>query len=277
MKFFGIVANTVSILLCVFIIYSCQQHKNQVSEIPVIRYENFRDSVLRTDSVASSEPVNVFDARIFIPGKDSLDTLLVKIDTVLRREIRLLSQYDTLKKGLGKNPGFSAQDSVYLLENIKAVEDYLAHRDSSDSDTCRGITCMVYALVDKKNQRMYLYILGELKDTFKVSTGKGKKYETPEMSLHPRGPILTRYSSRKYPGGSYKGLGNMPYAVFLKDGYAIHGTTAGNISQLGTPASHGCVRLHPDDAKVFNALVKTVGLGKTWVEIKDSLTNSTHF
>ena len=63
----------------------------------------------------------------------------------------------------------------------------------------------------------------------------------------------------------------MPYAVFLQGGYAIHGTTMGNFLKLGTKASHGCIRLHPDNAKVFNALVKTVGLQETWISIKDSL------
>ena len=33
----------------------------------------------------------------------------------------------------------------------------------------------------------------------------------------------------------------MPYSVFFKGGYAIHGT--GYVSQLGRPASHGCIRV----------------------------------
>ncbi|HQX95541.1 MAG TPA: L,D-transpeptidase family protein, partial [Chitinophagaceae bacterium] len=59
--------------------------------------------------------------------------------------------------------------------------------------------------------------------------------------------------------------------------YAIHGTTTGNFAKLGTRASHGCIRLHPDNAKIFNALVKTVGLNNTWVSIKDSVLTSTLF
>jgi hypothetical protein len=51
--------------------------------------------------------------------------------------------------------------------------------------------------------------------------------------------------------------GNMPFAVFIKGGFAVHGTTGGsdwgNISKLGTtPLSHGCVRIHPLNAKAFN-------------------------
>ena len=33
----------------------------------------------------------------------------------------------------------------------------------------------------------------------------------------------------------------MPYSVFFRGGYAIHGTSA--VKWLGTPASHGCVRM----------------------------------
>lgn len=103
-----------------------------------------------------------------------------------------------------------------------------------------------------------------------MSTGKGK-YETPELNLRPSGPVFIKYTSRKFPGGNYQGLGNMPYAVFLRGGYAIHGTTPGNFPKLGTKASHGCIRLHPDNAKIFNELVKVIGLENTWVSVKDSL------
>ena len=39
----------------------------------------------------------------------------------------------------------------------------------------------------------------------------------------------------------------MPYALFYHEGYALHATT--QIKNLGRQASHGCVRLHPRDAK----------------------------
>jgi lipoprotein-anchoring transpeptidase ErfK/SrfK len=122
--------------------------------------------------------------------------------------------------------------------------------------------------VVKSEQKLYLFLNGEPLDTFDVSTGAAG-YETPNLNLRPSGPIFQKYSSKKFPGGNYQGLGNMPYAVFLRGGYAIHGTTTGNFSRLGNPASHGCVRLHPDNARVFNELVREVGLENTWVKIVD--------
>ena len=67
------------------------------------------------------------------------------------------------------------------------------------------------------------------------------------------------------------GMGNMPYVVFIRGGYAIHGTTPGNFAKLGTPASHGCIRLHPVNARIFYELVKLTGLADTWITVKDSL------
>lgn len=88
--------------------------------------------------------------------------------------------------------------------------------------------------------------------------------------MSPTGPVFTHYTSKKFPGGDFQGLGNMPYAVFVKGGYAIHGTTPGNFARLGHPASHGCIRLHPENAKVFYELVVRVGLRNTWVTVKDN-------
>jgi len=235
------------------------------------QYEKFRDSVLRRDPGKPADTSNIFDNRPFIPGEDSLDTLIMQIDSQLHKDAALIAQLDSLKKGINKEPGFTAEEKAAISENIKAVNAFLEARDSTPLSSCTGKDCILYVEIDKKVQVLYLYLLGELKDSFKVSTGKGKKYETPALDLHPRGPVLTKYTSRKFPGGNYKGLGNMPYAVFVKGGYAIHGTTPGNFSKLGTRASHGCIRLHPDNAKVFNALVKTIGLSRTWVSVKDSL------
>ena len=53
----------------------------------------------------------------------------------------------------------------------------------------------------------------------------------------------------------------MPYSVFFHGGYAIHGTNA--VSRLGSPASHGCVRLDTKNAAKFYSLVKQVGPGNT--------------
>jgi hypothetical protein len=85
---------------------------------------------------------------------------------------------------------------------------------------------------------------------------------------------MTRYST---PSGTYTALSMneiwyskewdnapMPHSVFFrKDGYAIHGSL--EVRNLGRPASHGCVRISPENAATFFALVKKVGLKNTEV------------
>ena len=91
--------------------------------------------------------------------------------------------------------------------------------------------------------------------TFDVSTGR-KGYSTPTGSFRPIRMHKMWYSS-KYENSP------MPWSIFFHGGYAIHGT--GDIKHLGQVASHGCVRLHPDNAKKLYDLVKEVGMGNTKV------------
>lgn len=50
----------------------------------------------------------------------------------------------------------------------------------------------------------------------------------------------------------------MPHAVFFVGGVAIHAST--HINQLGKRASGGCVRLAPENAKIFYDLVNSAGI-----------------
>lgn len=132
---------------------------------------------------------------------------------------------------------------------------------------CFRSSCRVWARINKDEQRMHLYLDGRQHDSWPVSTGL-RRYETPDFDRHPNGRVYTRYTSRTYPGGDYKGLGNMPYAVFIQGGFAIHGTPEGNWSKLGQRASHGCIRLHPHDAEYFNRLVRTHGIENVWITVE---------
>ena len=56
----------------------------------------------------------------------------------------------------------------------------------------------------------------------------------------------------------------MPHSIFFKkDGHAIHGSY--EVKTLGTPVSHGCVRIAPENAATLFALVKENGLKNTEV------------
>jgi len=235
-------------------------------------YQAFKDSIIHSNKQSNKQSIadtsNIFDSKAFIPGLDSDDTLLIAIDTLWHYEMSLMQKMDTMVNRIKRDSAFSEIEKQEIRENLKALDSFLINKSANPSTVCKKDECIIYAEVLKSKQMLYLYIEGELKDSFKVSTGVNGR-ETPSMDLHPTGPIFTKYTSKKFPGGNYKGLGNMPYAVFIKGGYAIHGTTSGNFSKLGSRASHGCIRIHPDNAKVFSALIKLIGLSRTWVTVKD--------
>ena len=153
--------------------------------------------------------------------------------------------------------------------NYENETGFSSHMDNESilmDSGCVRENCAVWADVVKSEQRLYLYVNGNLQGTWAVSTGIPGR-STPDFDTHPDGRIYTAYTSTKFPGGDYHGLGNMPYAVFISGGFAIHGTPF--IGRLGERASHGCVRVHPDNARAFNQLVRANGVRNTWITVED--------
>ncbi len=107
----------------------------------------------------------------------------------------------------------------------------------------------VVAKIYLSRQEMEVYVNGNLRHTWKISSGRSG-YSTPRGTYRPQ-RIYSSYFSRKYDNAP------MPSAVFFSGGYAVHGT--GHVSALGRRASHGCVRLHPGNARQFFNLAKTYG------------------
>lgn len=134
-------------------------------------------------------------------------------------------------------------------------------------NACYGRSCPVYIEINKASQSAMLFIEGTLEAQWPVSTGM-PGYTTPNFDRNPNGRIYDAYTSSSYPGGDYNGLGNMPYAVFISGGFAIHGTPKSNWSRLGSRASHGCIRLHPDNGYRFNRLVRAAGIYGTWITVR---------
>jgi lipoprotein-anchoring transpeptidase ErfK/SrfK len=92
-----------------------------------------------------------------------------------------------------------------------------------------------------------------------VSTGR-KGFSTPRGIYRPY--YLTKmHYSKKYNNAP------MPHSIFFHGGYAIHATDA--INKLGRPASHGCIRLHPKNARWLFQLVKEYGAENTTIYIQN--------
>lgn len=119
-----------------------------------------------------------------------------------------------------------------------------------------GAKAEVFITIDKSAQIM---IVETPLDQYEwdVSTGR-KGYTTPSGTFQPYLLKPMHYSS-KYENAP------MPYSIFFHGGYAIHATDA--IDKLGRPASHGCIRLSPQNAKWLFRLVREYGKDNTYIEI----------
>lgn len=159
------------------------------------------------------------------------------------------------------------KEQVAEMEQEALAEGVVEQLAIGEDTGCKRETCRLWILVDKATQTAQIFIDGELAYEWLVSTGAAG-HGTPDFDKRPNGRIYNRYSSTKFPGGDYNGLGNMPYAMFIEGGFAIHGTTRGNFSKLGKRASHGCVRLHPDNAKILNETLRAIGVADAWITIQ---------
>lgn len=115
----------------------------------------------------------------------------------------------------------------------------------------------VVARVSIANQTMEVYHEGRHLYTWSVSTAKAGK-------VTPTGVYKAEALSRHHRSRLYNNA-PMPFAIFYDGHYAIHGTD--QIKRLGAPASHGCVRLHPDNAEILFDMVKWEGMENMRVEI----------
>ena len=106
--------------------------------------------------------------------------------------------------------------------------------------------------VDKSAQRMSVTVDGVPKYSFAVSTGTA--------GGPPSGTFRPQRLERDWRSRTFN-MAPMPYSIFFHGGFAIHGTP--HVSRLGQRASHGCVRLHPNNAATLFNLVKQHGMGST--------------
>jgi lipoprotein-anchoring transpeptidase ErfK/SrfK len=116
----------------------------------------------------------------------------------------------------------------------------------------------IVAKVNISTQTMTVTENGWPKYRWKVSTAR-PGYRTPTGAWHAYLASL-HHRSRKYDNAP------MPYAIFFNGGYAIHATY--ELKRLGRPASHGCIRLHPENAAIFYGLATKYGLGNTKVIVQ---------
>lgn len=131
-------------------------------------------------------------------------------------------------------------------------------RRAVDADLAGARDAAILVNIDKTNQLMTVFLGGEERYEWPVSTGK-LGYSTPS-GTYTATSMNEIWYSKQWDNAP------MPHAVFfMKDGHAIHGTF--EVRNLGQPVSHGCVRISPKNAATLYALVKKNGLENTQVVV----------
>lgn len=115
--------------------------------------------------------------------------------------------------------------------------------------------------VNKNVQQMTVSVDGVPRYTWPISSGN-PSHETPNGSFRAFRMEEDHYS-KEFDDAP------MPHSIFFtKQGHAIHGTDS--VGKLGTPVSHGCVRLSRANAQTLWDLVKAEGLLNTTVNLTGS-------
>jgi hypothetical protein len=107
--------------------------------------------------------------------------------------------------------------------------------------------------ISTSQQRLSVSIDGTEAFRWPVSTGT-RGHATPNGIFRPQ-RLERHWYSRQYS------LTPMPWAMFFHRGYAVHGTM--ETYNLGRAASHGCVRLRPDNAATLYSIVRRYGPEQT--------------
>ena len=122
----------------------------------------------------------------------------------------------------------------------------------------------VLVTVDKSTQQMTVAIDGRPLYQWPVSTGRAG-YDTPAGKF--RAFRMERdHFSKEFDDAP------MPFSIFFTEkGHAIHGSYD---KRIGAPASHGCVRLSPENAKTLFTLVEQEGVLNTTVVLTGTIPTS---
>jgi hypothetical protein len=127
--------------------------------------------------------------------------------------------------------------------------------------TASAAQAKVDITIDKDNQQMTVAVDGVARYHWPVSSGIPSR-ETPNGSFRAFRMEEDHYS-KEFDDAP------MPHSIFFtKIGHAIHGTDS--VNRLGSPASHGCVRLSRANASTLYALVQKEGVLNTTVTLTGS-------
>jgi L,D-transpeptidase catalytic domain len=113
--------------------------------------------------------------------------------------------------------------------------------------------------INKVSQKMTVKVDGATEYVWLVSTGRSG-HDTPTGTYRPF-RMEEEHFSEEWDNAP------MPHSIFFTgEGHAIHGSQW--VKSLGKRASHGCVRLAPENATILYDLVSQNGMKNTSISIR---------
>ena len=194
------------------------------------------------------------DRELYIVKKQNilLKEKLIEEEKKYFNHSRIRAYKDLIKEYQAKEvKAQQIKDELVRIQNIKDAKMKAIERQIP---SLQGDIFVKISLTDqimniyKGNTLIYSWFVSTAANGYVTPTGEFAPYHTEKMHF-----------SKQYENSP------MPYSVFFKDGFAIHGTEW--VRSLGYKASHGCVRLHPNNAKKLYDLVLKHGYKRTNIKI----------
>lgn len=156
---------------------------------------------------------------------------------------------ETLQKEALADP--AAFIDEHTPEEVDLAFGFL-HTRFQITDPIRIQKAAVRMTVDLTRQRLEIKS-PTLNTEYKISSGV-KGHRTPGS-----GRCFAPDSMEKMHYSSLYNNAPMPHSIFFNGNIAVHATSAANEALLGSPASHGCVRLSRANAAIVYDLVRANG------------------
>ncbi len=207
----------------------------------------------------NSGPCFSKDLEGFRKELSGLGTAQAALAQVSVPEVSLLQYYGDERETLRLQKAALANPDKFIDEhtpNEVAVAFGFEYTRFQATDPIRIQDAVVHLTVDLTRQRLIVESPA-LNTEFKISSGvQGHRTAGSGKCFFPDAMEEMHYSSL-YNNAP------MPHSVFFNGNIAVHATSAANEALLGSPASHGCVRLSRINAATVFDLVRANGKGNT--------------
>jgi lipoprotein-anchoring transpeptidase ErfK/SrfK len=220
---------------------------------------------------AAPVPVSQFDGQAAVPSLDSLpvardadgNELIDETPVQIERDMQ-----DAADAARDSDLGDDQNDARIKFDPSKAAGKIIirVHKSTDTAKKPEYLEVFKQKSADADDlEPQKLFDKGTSNRALVSTAGRynGKQFVTPIGSFNLDSMEVMHHSS------AYNNA-PMPWSQFFNGGIALHGATPDEFKLLGHKASHGCVRIHPDNAKLLFAFDKAQGKSTVVVQVLDN-------